>query len=424
MINSLATRLYVIIFCSLNCHAQFQLEKSLIEEGFENIHVESSAFYDNKELIIHYENRKYRFESDALYTVLSLINSTFLKKETGSQTINNNGTNISIIILNQGVPVSKLKTNASSLKELFDEKITYGEWEKVSEFKFSKDSRTLSNSMESSKFKADIEIGTNISYLLGNFNNPIRWAPKIESHLKTQISKGLLLKGRYDFLIYDDLFNWENSRFTSLFLTQSFNLNNNLFANISAGYFRNTQKGIDLRLVKFFFNDILRLELNSSLSQNYYLDPPKAVGKAIEENHFQYGVTTIFRHPKLLTDVKFNWGKFLYDDIGYNFQVSRQFKEVEIGFYLVDTTMPIIGSYGVILDKSYGFYFKAPFGTKKHMDPKRIRIKTKERFYLNYNYVGGVSAGNRLETNNNLIDELWEYYPSTLRTSLKLNFSN
>ena len=90
-----------------------------------------------------------------------------------------------------------------------------------------------------------------------------------------------------------------------------------------------------------------------------------------------------------------------------------------------ETDRQIVGSFGRLYDKNYGFQFTVPIGTKKHMKAGQeglIRPKTEEQFDLDYNYTGGVSIGRRLFVPGTVIYELEEYYPSTLQRALESLF--
>jgi len=99
--------------------------------------------------------------------------------------------------------------------------------------------------------------------------------------------------------------------------------------------------------------------------------------------------------------------------------LQRQFNEVYIGFFMREVDQQIVGSFGRLYDRNYGFQFTVPIGIKKHLKPNYLRPKTDEQYALDYNYTGGVSIGRRIYAPGTVIYELEEYYPSTLQRALE-----
>lgn len=401
------TILYFLLFSTTFIYAQCDLNSALKNQGFENLY----TFQGLSSTKIQYENRRYRFEADALYYVLQTIS----KSECTSNKYD-------IIILNKGLPISMVSTSSSAIRALFGGDINYKQWKEESTISFHipKNEKKVKHSNKS-YLKSDIAVGVNIDYLLGNFDNPIRWTPMLQPEFQSTLAKGLTLTSKYQVILYDDFYYWEESRFRSAFLSYSGRLPFNIFSRISTGYFYETQFGVEGIISKFFFEDKIRLDGNVSLTENKFLEAPP-FRRAIDKNHFQYGIKATYRNTKYLTDLSIHWGRYLFDDIGYSVELVRQFREVFIGFFMRDTTMPIVGSFGVIYDKNYGFFFQTPLGFKKHLKPEVLRLKTQEQYRLDYNYTGGVLAARRLTISNNVIGELVEYYPSTLSDGLKKFF--
>lgn len=400
--------LLFIFFTTLSASAQeCVLEKQLEDEGFENvkvIHLPSTT-------VISYENRLYRFEANALYHVLHIISRN------SCQTIN-----YSISIFNKGIPITELKSSKKDLDKLIKKEISFDNWIEKASLQFVSKQEKFNKNKSTSFGKIDIATGVKLDYLLGNFDNPIRLATFLQSRVETTLFQGLTLNSTYNTLVADDLYYNESSRFVSAYASYSRLLPKQIFARLSAGYFQNTQFGIEALFVKFFSRDKFRLEVNTSFTEDRFLQAPQSV-RATGNSRFSYGIKTVYRHPKLLTEISAHYGKYTFDDTGYTLTLSRQFREVQIGFYLRDTDREIIGSFNKKYDKNYGFYFSTPIGFKKHMKPKKVRLRTQEKFGLEYNYTGGVVSGSRLNIQNNIINELQEYYPSTIIQGLRYYFN-
>jgi len=396
----------LLIAASANLQAQCDLITPLAEEGFENL------IQTNKDggLQLHYENRRYRFEGLALQKVLEIIAET--------PCLSNS---ITLIIYNKGIPVTEIRTTKELIDGLIDSTISAKEFTSSSSFDFTTQKKPKEKAKQISYLKSDLAIGARTDYLLGNFDNPIRWTPMFLPSLQSTIAKGTQINTTFGVVLYDDLYNWETSRFRYAFASHNGRLPGGIFTRLSAGYFEQTQYGIEGHATKFFFGDQLRLDLNLSLTENRFLDTPPG-RRAIDKNHFSYGIKATYRYTPWTTDLSIHYGRYIFDDTGYTVLLQRQFNEVFIGFFMREVDQQIVGSFGTLYDRNYGFQFTVPIGTKKHLKPNYIRPKTDEQYTLDYNYTGGVSIGRRIFAPGTVIAELEEYYPSTLQRALESLF--
>lgn len=400
-------RLFLLLsLLSIGLHAQCDLITPLKDEGFENL----IQIQEGSELQLHYENRRYRFEGLALKRVLEIISETDCLTD-----------KITLIIYNKGIPVTEISTNKSNINGLIAGEISTEEFNNQSHFDFTTRKKPKQKAEQSSYLKSDLAVGARTDYLLGNFDNPIRWTPMLLPSLQSTLAKGTQINATFGLVLYDDLYNWETSRFRYAFASHSGRLPGGIFTRISAGYFEQTQYGIEGHATKFFFGDQLRFDLNLSLTENKFLDTPPG-RRAIDKNHFSYGLKATYRYQPWTTDLSIHYGRYVFDDTGYTILLQRQFNEVFIGFFMRETDRQIVGSFGKLYEKNYGFQFTVPIGTKKHIKPGYIRAKTDEQYYLDYNYTGGVDIGRRIYAPGTVIYELEEYYPSTLQRALESLF--
>jgi len=387
--------------------AQCDITSRLVEDGFENI----IQLETNDGTEIHYENRRYRYEGIALKKVLEFI----AKSDCISS-------NVALIIYNKGVPITEINTTKEAIINLIQREGSFEEFARNTNFNFTRRKRPKEKVIKTSYLKSDIAVGAQIDYLLGNFDNPIRWTPKLLPSFQTTLSKGVHLNATYGAVLYDDLYSWETSRWRYAFASHNGKLPGGIFTRVSAGFFENTQYGIEGHATKLFLEDRIRIDLNLSLTENKFLDtPPGRV--AIDKNHFSYGLKATYRYQPWTTDLSIHYGRYIFDDTGYTVRFERQINEVFIGFFMRETDQKIVGSFGKLYDKNYGFTFTVPIGTKKHLKPSYLRPKTDEQFQLDYNYTGGVSIGVRIHAPGTIIQELKEYYPSTLKKALEGYFT-
>ena len=391
---------------SIALHAQCDLITPLKEEGFENL-IQTS---EDGGLQLHYENRRYRFEGVALKRILEIIATTPCLSDS-----------ITIVIYNKGIPVTDIHTQKNAIDGLISGELSVTEFNGKTRFSFTTRKRPKEKVSNSSYLKSDVAVGARTDYLIGNFDNPIRWTPMLLPSFQSTVARGTQINTTYGVVLYDDLYFWEKSRFRYAFASHNGRLPGGIFTRISAGYFEQTQYGIEGHATKFFFGDQLRLDLNLSLTENKFLDKPPT-RRAIDKNHFSYGLKATYRYAPLTTDLSIHYGRYIFDDTGYTVLLERQFNEVFIGFFMREVDRQIVGSFGRLYEKNYGFQFTVPIGTKKHLKPWYIRAKTEEQFYLDYNYTGGVDIGRRIHAPGTVIAELEEYYPSTLQKALESLF--
>lgn len=403
-----ALLLLFALFSTSAASAQCDLISPLKAEGFENLIQTSSG--DRLEL--HYENRRYRYEGRALFEVLKLISATPCLAQ-----------NITLVIYNKGIPVTELTTSLSAIQGLFTKEASFEAFTSESQFDFTARKRPKQKAVQSSYLKSDLAVGARTDYLLGNFDNPIRWTPMLLPSLQTTLARGTQINATYGAVLYDDLYFWEVSRWRYAFASHNGRLPGGFFTRVSAGYFEQTQYGIEGHATKFFFGDQLRFDLNLSLTENRFLDTPPG-RRAIDKNHFSYGLKATYRYAPLTTDLSIHYGRYIFDDTGYTVLLQRQFNEVFIGFFMREVDREIVGSFGTLYDRNYGFQFTVPIGTKKHLKPGYLRPKTDEQYMLDYNYTGGVDIGRRIHAPGTVIYELEEYYPSTLEKALEGYFKS
>ena len=400
-------RLFLLLsLLNIGLHAQCDLINPLQEEGFENL----IQIQEGGELQLHYENRRYRFEGLALKRVLEIISKANCLTD-----------KVTLVIYNKGIPITEISTNKDNINGLIAGEISAKEFNKRAHFDFTSRKKPKQKAEQSSYLKSDLAVGARIDYLLGNFDNPIRWTPMLLPSLQSTIAKGTQINTTFGLVLYDDLYKWEKSRFRYAFASHNSRLPGGIFTRVSAGYFDSTQYGIEGHASKFFFGDQLRFDLNLSLTENKFLDTPPG-RRAIDKNHFSYGLKATYRYQPWTTDLSVHYGRYVFDDTGYTVLLQRQFNEVFIGFFMREVDRQIVGSFGKLYEKNYGFQFTVPIGTKKHLKPNYFRPKTDEWFKLDYNYTGGISIGRRIHAPGTVIYELEEYYPSTLQRALESLF--
>lgn len=383
----------LLIFGPICLWGQNNLEK-LEAEGLENL----SEISTEKHYFLTYENNRYRFEGDALIRVLELLETP------------ENIEKVSILIQNRGLPMSAVHFTRQSWIDFQTGKLTAQEWSQMADFSFEID--RLAKRFEAAKKtnesfkKIDAVVGVGLNYTLGNFDNSIRQKVNIQPELQTIFGPGAVLSGRYNIPTFNELDQAEPYMILAR-ITQDFRFKNNNFVSVSAGYFTNDRFGVYSRLDRFIDGERLRLRMDFGVTRMGYLNNDFVIENN-NTNIYNMSGGIIYRWNKYDTDFSFRYGTFLNTDLGYKARMTRQFKEVYVSLFLNKTT------FGRIV----GFDFRVPIGPKKHLKPKRLRIRTREQFELIYNYVSDTNVAREFFTGSSVLHQIREYYPEVLRKTL------
>jgi hypothetical protein len=102
------------------------------------------------------------------------------------------------------------------------------------------------------------------------------------------------------------------------------------------------------------------------------------------------------------------YGKFLAEDKGWRLDILRQFREVDIGFYVLNTE----------LGTNSGFNFSVPIFPPKYLPPGPIRVRTAKYFPWEYRHYRFSESGFRYKTGNNPDDFLKRLNPDYIENQV------
>jgi len=358
------------------------LVQDLNRKGYENI---QSKLY-NDDIILAYENRLFRFDYDALRDIINSV-VHFCK----------NHKQVVIMPKNRGIPILAVtilipQTNnliGEDIKDMLSQnmEITIDVdlyWEQLkNEINYNK-----------SYSKIDLTFKPTISADLGDYSKPVKWQLNLLPGFNTSFWKGMLTKFELIIPLHNDLRPIEDSLRTGLLVVnQVFRLPNAYFISTSAGYFNRYRYGFDFEIAKYLSNG------NISIKANYGLTAFAAfVGRKIYyENSFNYIATLCgeCRIPKYDLTLKLEAGKFLMGDNSVRFDIWREFKEVQIGFYAIKSTSGYSNG---------GFYFSVPIFPSKYSTPEIVRFRPGDEFSINYAFRNSLDnfIGMKYDTRNSL----------------------
>lgn len=94
------------------------------------------------------------------------------------------------------------------------------------------------------------------------------------------------------------------------------------------------------------------------------------------DNKFNYTFFGEYREPKYDFTTRVTAGKFLYDDKAVRVDISRQFRELVIGLFVIKSTLHSAGETGTV----GGFNVIIPIAPKKALKPSKFRVNLSRYF--------------------------------------------
>ena len=348
--------------------------KNLSDKGFENIAVTSNK----NDVYIFAENRVYRWETDALVTILKEALNFF-----------SDSTNLHIVPLHRQIPITIISGQVKALRDqtvLRKERALSGDLFTIS---FNTDSvksilGKISPQSQSLR-KIDLFLLPGFRVQFGNYSNPVEWQANLSPILQTSLWKGMLFSAQVTIPLHSELQQpGENkTKLGTMSVNQLFRLPKNVFLNLSTGVFAYANQitsenayqryGVHADTRKYFFN--------SSLCAGGYIGYTGQIllSKGILDywppERLVFGLYGSYRDPRYNVDTRLTAGKFLFNDYAVRLDISRQFKETTIGFFALKSDFGFNG----------GFSFIIPISPRKRMKPSFARMSMASYFNWEYN---------------------------------------
>ena len=373
---------------------------ALEEMGLENLAELNSLDH----YYLSYENNRYRYEGDALIAVLKTI------------VIDPNYTQVSILIQNRGIGISAVSFATEDLRALKAGEMEAHDFAEKAAFTFQVDA--LINRFDAAKkrnasyLKGEVIVGLDLRYALGNFDNAVRQKLNVQPELFSVIGKGATISGRYNIPNFNEI-DEELNRLELARFTQDIRFKDNVFINMNFGFYPLNRYGISTRIDRYMGSERLKLRFDFGMTRALFLDENFKVVINNNLNVFNMAGGLAYRWNKFDTDIEFRYGTFLLGDTGYKTSFRRQFDEVFVGLFLNKTTFGTIA----------GFDFHVPLSFKRHMKNNGMRIRSKDFFFLDYNYRYDSNVAVDYFTGSNVLTQIQEYYPEVLRKKLAKHFN-
>ena len=389
-------------------HAQQStIVQSLADQGFENV----AAVQKGTDLYITYENNLYRFEAKGLANIIAQLAEADLGLYE----------RVHFLLRSQDIPMAMATLSINDLNAYKSGLID--RYTLASSMQFSIEIEKAASYFKEAErenlsfYKIDVPVGVRLDYLLGDFRDGFQSRTYVNSRVLSTFGRGTEFE--FDFLniIQNDIPGRAISSPVTMKVTQSARFGQNTFLSASLGYLPQGKFGLYTRFRNYLAQERFYLELFYGVTRTGYLDQNLVIENNRNSDAFWQAVFN-YRWNKYDTDINLAYGTFASADLGYKFQVQRQFNEVYFSLFYTRTDLASAGSFNSEEPAIIGFSLTVPFGQSKFMKPGRIRARTEDQFYLLYRYSGFSFSGIDILMGHDIFSDIREFYPEVLRKGL------
>jgi len=378
------------------------IQNVLIKEGFENTAVHCAA----DSIYVAYENRIYRYEIRAAEIALRLVNS-IVKKQ-------------SVIILipqKYSIPIiAVIAGKGGAGKEYSEEQsgeLSFKDIEVICDPEEYWSKLRCRNIKNPSTFKLDIVISPQINLRFGNYDDPVESQINLAPAFTTSLWKGMSVFVQGIVPLQNDFGEEGNHvRPGIIALNQIIRLPVNTYFSAALGYFTQRRYGFDAGIKTLLSNG--RFAIGANAGYTGFASYSDNTWYYTKMNRWTYFLDCGYRFADYDLIVKAVYGKYLYEDTGWRFDLLRQFGEVNIGFFILKTTGGTNG----------GFNFTIPLFPSKYFYPSIFRISPSSYFKWEYKYRGLPVYGIRYSTGNEIDTFIDMFNPDYIKNRLLRQFKS
>jgi hypothetical protein len=375
------------------------LKSKLVEHGFENV----AVTIKDRQVLVTYENRLYRHEVRAVKEILKIV--VPLAQEISCMTLIPQYRKIPLMAITVSLDPHLALFNGQTAPpaSFFSVETSLdvdGIWQEIESMP----------KLNSSSWKFDLVVHPQFNAQFGNFDDPVKSQINLAPELTASFWEGMLLSAQLIIPLQNDLGEegdgWRPGLLT---FNQVLRLPQNTFVAATLGYFTQQRYGTDLEVKKYFANG--RISLGANVGCTGYAFYAKGAWKYSRFDCLTALFSADYRVAPFDMTVRTMYGKFLYRDKGWRWDILRQFREVDIGFFGIRTP---IGT-------NLGLNFSIPIFPPKHLPAGTLRLRTANYFSWEYRYRGILdsgASGYRYKTGNSLDDFMKRFHPDYVKNQL------
>ncbi len=366
--------------------------------GFENIR----SFSRDNRVFVALENNIYRWEADAIVTVLDTIAS-----------YTNPEMQISIYMLKNDIPQLHIQVPARlwvqyrsgkiSKDGLFDALLVDRNIDE--DWKYLKKRNGLNSNVNKIDLVIYPQFAIQNRLLTQLYEIQFNIAPAVE----VSLWKGMLFTGQIIFPLKNDFevldikenVDYKNRNFLYashegdyirpgfVTISQDFRLAHQWFGNLTLGNFNAHRYGMNGQVNHLFKGNQWSAAGNAGLTGSSHFLQGQWVTNSV--NTFTWRIAVGYFYPQLNLQIDLSYGSYLNNDKGFRADCSRHFGSTTIGFYAMHT-----GG-----DSNGGFKFTIPFPIAKQNRKYPFRVRLPRYFDSDYNAGYAVYYGKDYETRPN-----------------------
>lgn len=359
---------------------QLKVASGLVERGFENV----SVITEGNSKFITYENRAFRHETRAMREALSIISSVMEEDIDVTLIPQNRGIPITAtpITVDKYPPISNTKISDEEFASAIDASLDINPvWRETQKFQ----------KANSSLYKFDLVIHPKLTAYFGQYSDPAKLRLSLAPTLYTNLWKGMSLTAQLILPIYDEISSEGNYWWPGLLtMNQTFRLPANIFASATIGYFTENRYGADLEIREYFANGTLSIGAN--VGYTGYASYMKGTLQYSDINLLTGFLDAEYCISRFNLTLNATYGKFLYEDMGWQFNVFRQFGETGVSLFALGTDT----------GKNAGVRLGIPIFPSRYFSPGRVRIRPAKEFSYEYRHKRATNSGIRYETGNSI----------------------
>jgi hypothetical protein len=374
-----------------------EIEGALRHEGFENLQV----LLQDDTLWVTAENRRYRYDPKGYARLIDIVEPHI-----------DHGITLAVAVLKRGVPLAWVAVRHDSVQ-------VSGDTTRVIPAGF----RTISSGLRVPGYvarasrsvllnpvwnKFDLVVYPQVKLQLGNFDDPFQSQFNIVPSLEVSFVRGMHVMAQVIIPLQNDLEpNGNSVRPGILSISQLMKLPLGIYGLASAGYFTRNRYGLNAELRRFFVNGKWYAGFTGGMT-GY---------AAFVDRSWEYGDIDLFTW---FADAGFRWsrydltlqagfGRFTDGNNGWRADIFRQFGEVTIGVFALQTAGFSNG----------GFYFRVPLPPRKYSTKGFARIRPAPDFPYEYRARGLSDAGRMFSTGQSLENLFHNISPDFLKSQIE-----
>lgn len=318
----------------------------LAAAGFEHVR----AVQRGDTLYVSVENRAWRWQPRGAAEALHVLAAS-----PGTAKV------VSLTLLRQGIPVTTLaahleqgdSTGFTVVKAVLSDSA----WRRV---------LRREPSLNRAYNKADVSVAPWFLAQFGNYDDPLQAQFNIVPTVQVTFLRGLTATAQVVFPLYNNLPgdpDGNTIRPGLMTLAYTARLPFTTFGSLTAGYFTRDRYGVSGELRKYWFNG--RLWAGAALGWTGEMRLTEGYFTYSPIDRFTWRCDAAWRFARYDLTLQAAYGGFIAGDQGWRADVSRQFGEVEIGFFAMES--------GGVLNG--GFNFRVPLPPRRYGTKNAIRLR-------------------------------------------------